>query len=52
MNAIDSRGTTTCERPKFVFFTQIGPEVSTRSRTRGLLHTGAVAEVLKARTAC
>ena len=47
VNAIDSRGTTTCERPKFVFFTQIGPEVSTRSRTRGLLHTGAVAEVLQ-----
>ena len=47
VKAIDTRGMTSCERPKFVFFTHMASGVSTRSRTRGLLHTGAVAEVLQ-----
>ena len=46
VTAIDTRGTTSCERPKFLFFTCLGPAVSTRARTRALVHTGAVAEVL------
>ena len=47
VNAIDTRGTTSCERPKLLFFTCIRPSVPTKVRTRGLLHTGAVAEVLQ-----
>ena len=46
VTAVDTRGTTTCTRPKLLFFTHIGAAVGTRTRTRALLHTGALAEVL------
>ena len=35
------------KRPKFVFFMLLGPAVNTRTRTCGLLHMGAIAEVVQ-----
>ena len=35
------------KRPKFVFFMLLGPAVTTRTRTCGLLHMGAIQEVMQ-----
>jgi hypothetical protein len=45
--AVDTRRGVRSVRPKFLFFSLFGAQVSTRERTRGLLDMGAIAEVVQ-----
>lgn len=45
--AVDTRRGVVSSRPKLVFFMCAGDEVDIKLKTRGLLHMGAIAEVLQ-----
>ena len=45
--AVDTRRGVRSVRPKFIFFSLFGRDVSTRERTRGLLDMGAIAEIIQ-----